>query len=218
MVGPRTPQGLFWARLPDIPDGMRVQLWLDTDGTRVRGAYSAVPYTGEIEGEVRSRDDVRLTFFERGVTRVVAPRTRSVVLRWDARARTLTGRDAIGGRIELVRAAHESAALRPGLWLGRWTGLPFGLAVETRITQTADGHWRAAYQYQGTGGVRDGSFEGTLDAQSALLIAWTELTESGTVARGRGRLLATPFGLRGTYGIDGSTEGTGEWVLEPLDP
>jgi hypothetical protein len=51
-----------------------------------------------------------------------------------------------------------------------------------------------------------------------LSISWTEVAERGTVARGRGRLAPTLFGLRGTFGIEGSEEGVGEWILEPLGP
>jgi hypothetical protein len=108
--------------------------------------------------------------------------------------------------------------LRTGIWLSRWTGLPYGIAVETRLSHDPDGHWRAVYQYQGNGGVRDGSFDGVTETNGALAISWSELVESGSISRGRGRLLPGPFGLRGTYGIDGSSEGIGEWVLEPFAP
>jgi hypothetical protein len=92
------------------------------------------------------------------------------------------------------------------------------MAVETQLTVRSDGTVRAVYQYEGTGGVRDGSFEGTRDAQGDLEIRWTEVAASGVVASGRGRLHGTPFGLRGTFGIEGSAEGIGEWTLEPLSP
>ncbi len=211
--------GLFWAHLGDVPDGMRVQVWLDSDGSRVRGSYSAVPYTADLEGRVVSADTVSLSIFERGVTRAIASRTRTAALRWTADGSQLAGVDSTGARIELVRAAFVPPTLRPGLWIARWTGLPYGIAVETRITHGADGRWRAAYQYQGTGGVRDGSFEGTLDEAGVLEIAWTEIAEGRqNVARGRGRLRPAVLGLRGTFGIDGSTEGTGEWFLEPVSP
>jgi hypothetical protein len=140
------------------------------------------------------------------------------VLRWDATVRALRGTDDTGGAVELLRGGRSRPDLREGLWLARWTGLPVGMGVETRIARHPDGRWRVDYQYSGSGGVRDGSFEGTLVPPDTLVIGWTEVTESGTLARGRGRLLATPFGLRGTFGIDGNIEGTGEWVLEPLEP
>lgn len=211
--------GLFWAHVGDVPDGMRVQVWLDSDGARVRGSYSAIPFTVEVEGRVVSADAVALSFFEHGVARAIASRTRSATLRWSSDGSQLAGVDGSGARIELVRAAFVPPALRPGLWIARWTGLPFGMAVETRITRSGDGRWRAAYQYQGTGGVRDGSFEGSVDGTGVLEIVWTEIVAGRQdVSRGRGRLSPGVFGLRGTFGIDGSTEGTGEWFLEPISP
>jgi hypothetical protein len=210
--------GLFWARVGDVPDGMRVRVWLDSDGERVRGAYSVPPYNGEIDGRVAQPDTVQLRAVEYGMTRAIATRTRNVTLRWAPDASLLSGVDDTGVRFELVRAGFVSPTLRPGLWISHWTGLPAGLAVETRITHGADGRWRAAYQYQGTGNVRDGSFEGTQGTNGALEIAWTEIAEGGNVSRGRGRLLPTMFGLQGTFGIEGSNEGTGEWTLEPLSP
>jgi hypothetical protein len=214
----RALAGMYWGRLGEVPEGMRVQVWLDADGTRVRGAYSAVPWNGEIEGRVVARDEVALRFIERGVTRAVGARTRDVALRWDAGGSVLAGIDVEGRRVELVRAGFPPPTLRPGTWMAHWTGLSPGLAVETRLTQTPDGHWRAVYQYQGSGGVRDGSFDGVSEPGGVLAITWTEVAEGGTVERGRGRLAPAPFGLRGTYGIEGSAEGTGEWALEPLGP
>jgi hypothetical protein len=210
--------GLFWARLGEVPDGMRVRVWLDTDGDRIRGAYSVPPFNGEIEGRVTQPDAVQLRAVEYGMTRSIPTRSRTARLHWAPDGSLLAGVDDTGTRFELVRAGFLSPALRPGLWIAHWTGLPVGLAVETRLTRGADGRWRAAYQYQGTGNVRDGSFEGTLGGDNALEIVWTEIAEGGNVARGRGRLLPTMFGLQGTFGIDGSHEGTGEWSLEPLSP
>jgi hypothetical protein len=212
----RTISGLYWGRLAEVPDGMRVQVWLESDGERVRGAYTALPWNADIEGHTAGPDAVALTLLERGISRAVGSRTRHVTLRWERSGAVLAGRDEDGGRVELVRAGFAPATLRPGVWLARWTGLPFGMAVETRLTRDPDGHFRAVYQYQGGGGTRDGSFDGELDAQGVLSLSWTELAEGGSVARGRARLAPSVFGLRGSYGIDGSNEGTGEWTLEPL--
>lgn len=209
--------GMYWARLGHLPEGMRVQLWLESDGIRVRGSYSAVPWNGEIEGRVASRQEIAVRLIERGVTRAVGSRDREVVLHRDPRGTVLSGTDPSGQRVELVRAGFASPTLRPGVWLARWTGLPFGIAVETRLERHPDGHWRAVYQYQGSGGTRDGSFDGRVDSSGTLSIAWTEVSENGTVIRGKGRLAPAPFGLRGTYGIEESTEGTGEWTLEPFE-
>jgi hypothetical protein len=208
---------MYWARLADIPDGMRAQLWLDTDGVRVRGAYTAMPFNGELEGRMQG-DGVELTFYERGITRMVGSRTRTVVLHWADAGDALSGRDSAGDTIELVRTGFVPPGLRPGLWLSRWTGLPFGISVETRLTQSPDGHWRAMYQYQGSGGVREGSFDGEVAASGVMDIRWQEISESGLVARGRGRLSPNAFGFRGTFGIEGSNEETGEWVIEPFAP
>lgn len=210
--------GRYWGRLADVPEGMRVQVWLESDGTHVRGGYDALPWNGEIEGRVVSGTQLAVRLLERGYSRAVGTRTLEMTLEWDAAGRTLTGSDAEGHRVELVRAGFPAPALRPGLWLSRWTGLPFGLAVETHLVQHPDGHWRAVYQYQGSGGVRDGAFDGVLESDGVLAIRWTELPAGGELARGRGRLAPTPFGLRGTYGIDGSTEDIGEWTLEPFGP
>ncbi len=202
----------------DVPDGMRVRVWLDTDGERIRGAYSVPPYNADLEGRVASRDTLTVRVVEHGMTAAITTRTRGATLRWTPDGSMAFGTDDTGTRFELVRAGFVSATLRPGLWISQWTGLPFGLAVETRLTHASDGHWRAAYQYQGNGGVRDGSFDGTQSADGALAIDWTEVAPTGNVSRGRGRLAPTVFGLHGTFGIEGSTEGTGEWTLEPLSP
>lgn len=210
--------GLYWGRFADVPEGMRVQVWLQSNGHLVRGAYFGVPYSGDIEGRVLDRDRLELTFYDHGITAAIGSRTRRTTLRWDARRSALAGPDGAGGEAELLRVGFPAPTLRPGLWMSRWTGLPAGMAVETRLTRLPDGRWRADYQYHGSGGVRDGSFEGDMDAAGVLTIRWTEHTESGNIATGRGRLSPGALGYRGTYGIEGHTEGTGEWTIEPLEP
>ena len=67
--------GLYWGRVGDVPDGMRVQVWLEglSDG-RVRGGYEAVPWSGDLEG-VRRRDGaLALTLRERGFSAEVGAR------------------------------------------------------------------------------------------------------------------------------------------------
>jgi hypothetical protein len=195
---------------------MRVAVWLDSDGDRVRGHYHALPYDGDIEGRVTAPRAIEVTLYERGATRTIGSRTRRAQLHWNASHDALTGTDEHGVALELLRAGFADPSLRAGTWIGRWTGLPTGMGVETRITMSNGGHVRAVYQYEGTGGVRDGSFDGTFGDHGALDIRWTEVASSGVVASGRGHLVPTSFGLRGTFGIEGSAEGTGEWSLEPI--
>jgi hypothetical protein len=197
---------------------MRTAVWLESDGNRVRGSYNAVPYTAEIEGRVAPSNDVFVHIEERGATQAIPSRTRVATLHWASDGSQLTGTDDLHTPITLLRAGFDPPGLRPGLWLSHWTGLPYGLAVETRIASAGPNAYRAVYQYQGTGGVRDGSFEGHVNDGAALEIVWTEWVSAQTVARGRGVLRPSEFGLRGSFGIDGNASGTGEWSLEPVTP
>jgi hypothetical protein len=205
--------GQYWARIADVPDGMRVRLSLESDGTRVRGWYSAQPWDGELEGVVLGDGSLSLRLFERGVTQAIGARDRDVILRRDGLR--YIGTDREGHTVELVHAPMTNS-LAPGVWLSRWTGLPFGMAAETRLTRDPDGRWRGVYQYRSGGGMRDGSFQGTMSADGGLELEWTETNEGTTVARGRASLHPSPWGLRGTYGIEGHSEGIGEWIFEPL--
>lgn len=207
--------GLYWGRVGDVPDGMRAQVWLEglSDG-RVRGGYEAVPWSGDVEGRVQGDGSLAVTMRERGFSSAMGARDRELTLRWERPGSVLGGYDARRFRVELVRANRGEPGLRPGLWVARWTGLPHGVGVEMRVSHDEDGHYRATYQYQGTGGVRDGSFDGTVTEQGALVLRWTELVEGGAIARGRARLQPWAFGMRGTYGIDETEAGTGEWTME----
>jgi hypothetical protein len=208
--------GQYWARIADVPDGMRVRLWLESDGARVRGSYAAQPWDGELDGVVTADGSLALRLFERGVTQAVGARDRAVLLRRVGAGGIYRGVDREGHTVELARAPMGDGALRPGVWLARWTGLPFGMAAETRVARDPDGRYRGVYQYQSGGGDRDGSFAGTLSADGTLELEWTETNDGTTVARGRATLRRGPMGLRGTYGIEGHSEGVGEWVFEPL--
>lgn len=206
--------GQYWARIADVPDGMRVRLSLESDGTRVRGSYSAQPWDGELDGTVLRDGSLSLRLFERGVTQAIGARDREVTLRRDGLR--YIGADREGHTVELVRAPMGTSTLAPGVWLARWTGLPFGMAAETRLTRDPDGRWRGVYQYQSGGGTRDGSFQGTVSTDGTLELEWTETNDGTTVARGRASLHPSRLGLRGTYGIEGHSEGIGEWIFEPL--
>ncbi|MFO0560702.1 MAG: hypothetical protein U0269_21985 [Polyangiales bacterium] len=206
--------GQYWARIADVPDGMRVRLSLESDGTRVRGSYSAQPWDGELDGTVLRDGSLSLRLFERGVTQAIGARDREVTLRRDGLR--YIGADREGHTVELVRAPMGTSTLAPGVWLARWTGLPFGMAAETRLTRDPDGRWRGVYQYQSGGGTRDGSFQGTVSNDGTLELEWTETNDGTTVARGRASLHPSRLGLRGTYGIEGHSEGIGEWIFEPL--
>lgn len=208
--------GLYWARIADVPEGMRVRLALDSDGRRVRGTYSAQPWDGELDGTIGADGALALRLYERGVTQAIGARDREVTLRRFDRGARYAGADREGHTIELVRAPMGTSELRPGIWLARWTGLPFGMAAETRVSRDPDGRWRGVYQYQSGGGSRDGSFQGTVSADGTLELEWTETNDGTTVARGRASLHPSRFGLRGTYGIEGHSEGIGEWIFEPL--
>jgi hypothetical protein len=208
--------GLYWARIADVPEGMRVRLWIQSDGARVRGSYAAQPWDGELDGTVLADGALSLRLFERGVTQAVGARDREVTLRRESDGARYVGADREGHTVELVRAPMGDGALRPGVWLARWTGLPFGMAAETRVSRDPDGRFRGVYQYQSGGGSRDGSFAGTLLDNGTLELEWTETNEGTTVARGRASLRRGRMGLRGTYGIEGHNEGIGEWIFEPL--
>ena len=110
----------------------------------------------------------------------------------------------------LQRAGRPTSRLRAGLWLGRWTGLPTGVAVETLLTPLGDDRWRATYRYQD----REGTFDGDALPGGALAIRWREVSPRDQVARGRGLLRPDVLGLRGTYGVDELATGTGLWTLE----
>ncbi|MBL8679752.1 MAG: hypothetical protein JNK05_11330 [Myxococcales bacterium] len=213
-LAPRS--GHYWARIADVPEGMRVRLSLESDGTRVRGAYTAQPWDGEFDGVVRPDGALALKLYERGVTQSVGARDREVVLRREDQGARYVGQDREGHVVELVRAPMGDGELRPGLWLARWTGLPAGMASEIRVSRDPDGRWRGVYQYQSGGGSRDGSFQGTLSFDGTLDLEWTETNDGTTVARGRATLRRARFGLRGSYGIEGHNEGVGEWIFEPL--
>lgn len=208
--------GHYWARIADVPEGMRVRLSLESDGARVRGAYAAQPWDGELEGTVNVDGSLTLRLFERGVTQSLGARDREVTLRREDGGRRYIGADREGHLVELVRAPMGDGELRPGLWLARWTGLPAGMASEVRVSRDPDRRWRGHYQYQSGGGARDGSFYGALQRDGALELEWTETNDGTTVARGRATLRRGLFGLRGSYGIEGHNEGIGEWIFEPL--
>jgi hypothetical protein len=213
-IAPRS--GHYWARIADVPEGMRVRLSLETDGARVRGAYAAQPWDGELDGVVRADGSLAVRLYERGVTQSVGARDRDVVLRRERGGARYVGQDREGHVVELVRAPMGDGELRPGVWLARWTGLPAGMASEIRVSRDPDGRWRGVYQYQSGGGSRDGSFQGTLSRDGSLDLEWTETNDGTTVARGRAMLRRGRFGLRGSYGIEGHNEGVGEWIFEPL--
>jgi hypothetical protein len=208
--------GHYWARIADVPEGMRVRLSIESDGARVRGSYSAQPWDGELEGAVRADGSLAVRLFERGVTQAIGARDREVTLRREGNGARYVGSDREGHTVEILRAPMGDSVVRPGVWLARWTGLPFGMAAETRLTRDPDGRWRGVYQYQSGGGSRDGSFQGTVSADGTLELEWTETNDGTTVARGRASLRPSRFGLRGTYGIEGHSEGIGEWIFEPL--
>ena len=216
--------GLYWARLGEQAEGVRVQLWLDSDGARVRGSYRSVPWEGEFTGRVTALGALVLHVHELGLTRALGTHERQVRLLRNGPSRW-SGIDDEGHVAELIRVGFASPTLRPGLWLSHWSGLPTGLSVETHLTRDSDGVWRASYQYQGPGGLRDGSFEGRIEAGDALRIRWMELSPEGTISRGHGLLRPSPLGLFGSFGADvpattppAEAPPDGEWSLEPLEP
>lgn len=203
---PRDPSGLYWGRWRDVPDGIRVQVWLHGVDGRMRGTWELPPWHGEITG-LRARDGTwDVLWREEGVVSVLSARARRLRLRRDAH-------DALRGEdVSLTPARATDVGLRGGVWLARWTGLPHGMAVETVLSTAPDGRWRAAYTYQ----EREGAFDGELQ-DGALAIRWREVSSTGTLAQGRGRLRPTLTGLSGTYGVNDEEAGTGFWSLEPAE-
>jgi hypothetical protein len=201
-----TPSGLYWGRWQDVPDGLRVQVWLHGVGRRLRGTWELPPWHGEITGTLAPDGRWHLTWREEAVVGGLRARVRSVRLTVDGPTGTLHGDGVV-----LSWAGDPSPTLRAGLWLARWTGLPPGVAVETVLARDPDGRWRAAYHYQD----REGSFEGQRTPHGGLAIRWRELSPGGRVAEGRGMLAPCALGLSGTYGVGEASEGTGTWSLEP---
>lgn len=202
------PSGLFWGRWADVPDGIRVQVWLHGVGDRLRGSWDLPPWHGEFSGTRDAAGRWQLVWREEGVVAGLQARARVVTLASDRRTGALRG-----GDVTLTPAGAPSPQLRPGLWLGRWTGLPPGMAVETVLSRDPGGRWRAAYRYQ----EREGMFEGEPIAGTSIAIRWREVSSVGRVAEGRGVLHPTTLGLSGTYGIGEADEGTGRWSLEPAE-
>jgi hypothetical protein len=207
--------GLYWAKIADLTDGVRVRLWLQSDGHRVRGDYSAQPWDGELDGTVELDGSLSVRLYERGVTQSIGARDRTVVLRRERNGARYIGVDQHGAVTELLRAPMGEARFGAGVWMAHWTGLPAGMAAEVRVSLDPDGHYRGIYQYQ-SGGPRDGSFDGVLLENNTIQLDWTESNDGTTVARGRATLAPARFGYRGTYGIEGHDEGVGEWIFEPL--
>ena len=203
--------GLYWGRWPEVPEGMRVAVWLHEDGDVLRGSWDLPPWHGELAA-VRDGELYDGLWREEGTVAIQQGRERRVRLRRDARDGALREEaPPQGGEpILLQRAGHPTSRLRAGLWLGRWTGLPTGVAVETLLTPLDDGRWRATYRYQD----REGTFDGDALPGGGLAIRWREVSPRDMVARGRGRLLPDVLGLRGTYGVEDRASGTGLWTLE----
>jgi hypothetical protein len=201
--------GLYWGRWAEVPEGMRVAVWLHEDGATLRGSWDLPPWHGEIDA-TRTGDRYVGRWRQEGTVAVQQMQERVVVLAWDARTQTLREEGGGAEGADLRRAGQPGAPLRPGLWLGRWTGLPTGVAVETLLTPLGDGRWRATYRYQ----EREGTFDGDVAADGALTIHWREVSPHDVVASGRGRLLRSLIGYRGTYGVGDRESGTGLWTLE----
>jgi hypothetical protein len=208
------PSGLYWGRWGDVPDGARVQVWLHGAGARMRGTWELPPWHGEITGEREADGQWSVVWREEPVVAAVAMRIRRVKLRRDPRTGALRGA-LDDGAVELVPAAMPDPRVREGMWLGRWTGLPHGMAVETVLSRSADGRWHAAYRYQ----EREGSFEGepSAGAPGTIAIRWREVSSTGRIAQGAGLLAKTTTGLFGTYGVGERNEGTGVGSLEPME-
>lgn len=210
----RSVAGMYWGRWGEVPEGVRVRVWMHGDTRRLRGTWELPPWHGEFSG-VAAEGDPRVMVVEwreEGVVSVLSARARRVEFRIDPRTGVLRGAGDDAEVIELVPAGQPDARLRPGVWLGRWTGLPPGMAVETVISRVGEGRWRASYRYQ----EREGMFEGETDAAGVLSIQWREVSTRGGVAHGRGVLLPVTDGLQGTYGVNEESRGTGLWLLEPL--
>lgn len=202
--------GLYWGHWPEVEQGIRVAVWADSDGERVRGTWSMPPWSGELEGTMVD-GEARLNWREEGVVAGVENRERTVRLVRDNNGVWVENRADRGEGITLHRARFGNRRLHPGLWLSHWTGLPKGMAVETTIVQSAPGRWRASYRYQG----RDGTFDGTERSDGKLQIQWHEVSQDDTLARGEGLLSPSALGFRGTFGVNDAASGTGSWSLEP---
>jgi hypothetical protein len=205
------PNGLYWGRWDDVPDGVRVQVWLHGTGNRVRGTWELPPWHGEFGGQ-RTGDGFEVEWREEAVVAMATLRMRRLHLRVDSHG-ILRGAYGDAGVVELVPAGAPATTLRPGVWLSRWTGLPHGMGVETLLSRTADGRWRAAYHYQD----REGTFEGDDVPRGALAIHWREMSSRDGIAQGNGLLLPAATGLFGTYGVGDRNDGTGFWSLEPME-
>ncbi len=208
----RAPTGLYWGRWREVPEGVRVQVWVHGEGTLLRGSWELPPWHGEFAGARTGAHGWTVQWREEGVVPGAGMRLRTLDLTEDPRTRTLRGAHG-SDVVELVPAGAPSRALRAGLWLSRWTGLPAGMGVETVLSRGPDGRWRAAYRYQ----EREGSFEGESLDGGALAIRWREVSARDAVAHGAGLLRPSPLGMFGTYGVDARDEGTGFWALEPLE-
>lgn len=202
--------GRYWGRWGETPERARVLVWIDGDTERFRGSWDLPPWHGDFDG-ILAGESLRVRWQQEGVVAVHQVVTRE--LRWtrDPRTGTFRGDDGAGGTIELSPARTRFTGLHPGAWMGRWTGLPPGLAVETLLGRESDGRWRATYGYQG----REGSFSGSLRGDT-LEIRWREVGARDTVSEGRGSLARTRLGYEGRYGLGESPEGAGRWTLEPL--
>lgn len=203
--------GRYWARWSDTPEHTRVVVWIDGDTRRFRGAWDLPPWHGEFDGAAAPDGTLSVRWQQEGVIAVHTLSTRA--LRWtrDPRTGALRGADGDGAVMELVPARTPFEGLREGLWMGRWTGLPPGVAVETLLSRDGDGRWRASYAYQG----REGLFLGEARGD-ALRIHWREVSTRDAVAEGSGLLARTRTGYEGTYGVGDAVEGTGRWSIEPL--
>lgn len=209
-MAPAGVAGLYWGRWAEVPEGMRVAVWLHEDGAVLRGSWDIPPWHGELAA-TRTADGYEGSWREEGTVAIQQGRERRVRLRLDARDGTLREEGAPAGEpVVLQRAGRPTSELREGLWLGRWTGLPTGVAVETLLAPMGDGRWRATYRYQ----EREGTFDGEPLPGGGIAIRWREVSPRDQLARGRGVLRPDPLGLRGSYGVDEQATGTGFWTLE----
>ena len=204
------PTGLYWGRWGSVPEGVRVQVWVHGASGRLRGTWELPPWHGEFAGVRGAEGAYAVDWREESVVAGATMRSSELQLRVNT-AGALTGR-LEDQPFELVPAGMPAASLRPGVWLSRWTGLPPGMGVETVLSRTPDGRWRAAYRYQD----REGAFEGDVLERGALAIRWREVSTRGTVAQGAGLLRPSITGMFGTYGVGAEVVGTGFWALEPL--
>lgn len=186
-------------------------VWISGDTRSFRGAWDLPPWHGEFDGSASPDGTLSVRWQQEGVIAVHSLTTRELHWTRDPETGALRGPEGDGSVMELVPARTPFTGLRPGLWMGRWTGLPPGVAVETLLAREGDGRWRASYAYQG----REGSFVGELRGD-ALSIHWREFSTRDAVAEGNGALTRTRTGYEGTYGVGDATEGTGRWAIEPL--